>query len=121
MKLKDWWPAILVSPLVLCVPLAWISQREAVSKMREVDARVVDVQRYECPMGESGRRGRRQGPCWEITLEYRLANGKVRHKSDYSRGTRPRIGDWSSVLIGDGPSGIIANGTDANQARSGPI
>jgi hypothetical protein len=45
----------------------------------------------------------------------------VRHKPDAARGPRPRFGLWSSVLMGVGPSGNIAHGTDANQARSGPI
>ena len=92
--------------------------------MHAVDARVVKVDKYECPMGSGGRRGhaKSRGACWEITLEYRAADGKLRYKIDERRSTSPpRKGDWSSVLVNTGASGSIPDGTDETEAGHRPI
>jgi hypothetical protein len=123
-KLGDWWPAILASPLVLCLPAVWKHDRAAVAAMRAVDARIVKVERYECPGGSGFTRHRRSGsgPCWEITLEYHAAAGQVRHKLKYLRSaSTPHKGDWSSVLVNTSASASIPDGTDEIQARHGPI
>ena len=89
--------------------------------MRVVDARVVKVEEYACPMTSTGRVGRSRRHCWEITREYRAADGKVRHKIDYQHNSRPRKGDWSSVLVNTTASGGIPDGTDEIQASRGPV